>query len=125
MGKGEEEEKKHHREIEKKIHHRLPEPSEFKKKKKRKRSSCEQQHQLHKHHRDSCERNKTFGASMGSTGHFVYSLEHPPSTEKHTSLVLPGPLAVSSCRLLPVDGADQCLGGGGGPGITQRGKLHI
>lgn len=62
---------------------------------------------------------------MGSTGHFVYSLEHPPSTEKHTSLVLPGPLAVSSCRLLPVDGADQCLGGGGGPGITQRGKLHI
>ena len=125
MGKGEEEENKHHREIEKKIHHRLPEPYEFKKKKKRKRSSCEQQHQLHKHHRDSCERNKTFGASMGSTGHFVYSLEHPPSTEKHTSLVLPGPLAVSSCRLLPVDGADQCLGGGGGPGITQRGKLHI
>lgn len=123
MGKGEEEEKKHHREIEKKIHHRLPEPPELKKKK-RKSSSCEQQHQLHKHHRDSCERNKTFRASMGSTGHFVYSLEHPPSTEKHTSLVLPGLLAVSSCRLLPVDGADQCVGQGG-PGITQRGKLHI
>ncbi|CAI9166947.1 unnamed protein product [Rangifer tarandus platyrhynchus] len=62
----------------------------------RKRSSCEQQHQLHKHHRDSCERNETFGASMGSTGHFAYSLEPPPSTEKQTSPVLPRPLAVSS-----------------------------
>ena len=33
---------------------------------------------------------------MGSTGHFVYSLEPPPSTGKQTSPVLPGPLAVSS-----------------------------
>ena len=68
---------------------------------------------------------QNFQSFHGVYRSFVYSLEHPPSTEKHTSLVFPGPLAVSSCRLLPVDGADQCLGGGGGPGITQRGKLHI
>lgn len=116
-GKGEEEEKTS-QEIEKKDTPQVTaEPSEFKKKKEKKQlwaaTSTTQASQ-----RLMLDETKLFKSFHRVYRSFRVQLGTSTFTEAHL-LVLPELLAVSSCRLLPVDGADQCLGQGG-PGITQE-----